>query len=140
MEVTMMEHDAYLELRRRLCGLSVAVTELYRKVAPPTREKWLSTQEVCEALHISQRALQNYRDRGIIPYSTIGSKFYYRETDVERVIREALIRRKYVGHYYEAIRRVQGTDGLDGANHARDRNGHETFAADDRSGALSDRR
>lgn len=39
MEVTMMEHDAYLELRRRLCGLSVAVTELYRKVAPPTREK-----------------------------------------------------------------------------------------------------
>ena len=47
MEVTMMEHDAYLELRRRLCGLSVAVTELYRKVAPPTREKWLSTQEVC---------------------------------------------------------------------------------------------
>ena len=53
MEVTMMEHDAYLELRRRLCGLSVAVTELYRKVAPPTREKWLSTQEVCEALHIS---------------------------------------------------------------------------------------
>ena len=46
-----------------------------------------------EALHISQRALQNYRDRGIIPYSTIGSKFYYRETDVERVIREALIRR-----------------------------------------------
>ena len=30
MEVTMMEHDAYLELRRRLCGLSVAVTELYR--------------------------------------------------------------------------------------------------------------
>lgn len=93
MEVTMMEHDAYLELRRRLCGLSVAVTELYRKVAPPTREKWLSTQEVCEALHISQRALQNYRDRGIISYSTIGSKFYYRETDVERVIREALIRR-----------------------------------------------
>ena len=93
MEVTMMEHDAYLELRRRLCGLSVAVTELYRKVAPPTQEKWLSTQEVCEALHILQRALQNYRDRGIIPYSTIGSKFYYRETDVERVIREALIRR-----------------------------------------------
>ena len=39
MEVTMMEHDGYLELRRRLCGLSVAVTELYRKVAPPTREK-----------------------------------------------------------------------------------------------------
>ena len=85
MEVTMMENDAYLELRRRLCGLSVAVTELYRKVAPP--------QEVCEALHISQRALQNYRDRGIIPYSTIGSKFYYRETDIERVIREGLIRR-----------------------------------------------
>ena len=39
MEVTMMENDASLELRRRLCGLSVAVTELYRKVAPPTREK-----------------------------------------------------------------------------------------------------
>lgn len=93
MDVTMIETDAYQELRRRLCGLSVAVTELYRKIAPPAREKWLSTQEVCEALHISQRALQTYRDRGIVPYSTVGSKFYYRETDIEQVIREALIRR-----------------------------------------------
>lgn len=39
MDITMIETDAYQELRRRLCGLSVAVTELYRKVAPPTREK-----------------------------------------------------------------------------------------------------
>ena len=39
MEVTMMENDAYLELRKRLCGLSVAVTELYREVDQPTREK-----------------------------------------------------------------------------------------------------
>ena len=39
MEVTMMENDDYLELRKSLCGLSVAVTELYRKLAPHTREK-----------------------------------------------------------------------------------------------------
>lgn len=93
MEVTMMENDAYLELRRRLCGLSVAVTELYRKVAPPTREKWLSTQEVCEALHISQRGFAELPRSGNHPVFHDRSKFYYRETDVERVIREALIRR-----------------------------------------------
>lgn len=42
--------------------------------------------EVCEILEISKRALQTYRDHGVLSFSRVGHKTYYRPQDVERVI------------------------------------------------------
>lgn len=39
--------------------------------------------DVCEKLGISKRTLQTYRDRGLLPYSQINHKIYYRTEDVE---------------------------------------------------------
>jgi len=50
------------------------------------KEKWLNNGEVCEILKISPRTLQSYRDNGILPYSQIGHKCYYRVEDVEQII------------------------------------------------------
>ena len=44
--------------------------------------KWLNGDAVMKELGISKRTLQNYRDKGILPYSTIGGKFYYNIRDV----------------------------------------------------------
>jgi hypothetical protein len=49
-------------------------------------EQWLNNREVCELLKISRRTLQSYRDTGILPYSQIGHKCYYRTSDVEQII------------------------------------------------------
>lgn len=35
-----------------------------------------------------------YRDNGLIPYSNIGGKFFYRETDIQEILNEGLIKRK----------------------------------------------
>ena len=51
-------------------------------------QKWLDNQEVCQLLNISKRTLQTYRDNGILPYSQIGHKMYYRPEDVERVLNQ----------------------------------------------------
>ena len=51
-------------------------------------EQWLSNREVCGLLGISQRTLQNFRDTGILPYSRIGHKCYYRVEDVERTVNQ----------------------------------------------------
>ena len=48
----------------------------------------------CLALGISKRCLQNYRDNGLIPYSNIGGKFFYREVDIQEILESGLTKRK----------------------------------------------
>jgi hypothetical protein len=52
-------------------------------------EQWLTNREACELLKISQRTLQSYRDTGMLPYSQIGHKCYYRVADVEKLINQS---------------------------------------------------
>ena len=44
-------------------------------------EIYLTGREVCEHLFVSPRTLQDYRDRGIIPYTQIAGKILYRLSD-----------------------------------------------------------
>lgn len=50
-------------------------------------QKWLDNQEVCELLKISKRTVQTYREKGLLPFSQIGHKMYYRPQDVEEVFK-----------------------------------------------------
>ena len=94
MELTIIETSAYLELKRQLSTLSVQVEDLARKMAPPVPDKWVDAQEVCLALGISKRCLQAYRDRGLVPCSHIGGKYFYRETDIQQIQEEGLIKNR----------------------------------------------
>lgn len=51
----------------------------------------MDAQEVCIALSISKRCLQIHRDKGLIPYSNIGGKFFYREIDIRQILEEGLV-------------------------------------------------
>lgn len=50
------------------------------------RNEWLDNQDVCQLLNISLRTLQSYRDRGILAYSMIGHKCYYKVNDIHLFI------------------------------------------------------
>ena len=54
-------------------------------------ENWLDSQEVCLLLGFSKRTLQYYRSRGWLAYSQIGSKIYYKSSDIERIIADSEI-------------------------------------------------
>jgi DNA-binding transcriptional MerR regulator len=49
---------------------------------------------VCRALNLSKRALQNYRGRGIIPSSMLGGKVYFRESDIDELMKSGLTKVK----------------------------------------------
>ena len=51
-------------------------------------EHFLMGKEVCERLYISPRTLQDYRDRGIIPYTQFAGKILYKASDLENVLDE----------------------------------------------------
>ena len=49
-------------------------------------EQFLTGKAVCERLYISSRALQEYRDRKIIPYTQFAGKILYKASDLERLL------------------------------------------------------
>ena len=49
-------------------------------------EDWIDNQDVMQVLHISPRTLQTLRSNGMLPFSRIGNKLYYRRQDLQRLL------------------------------------------------------
>lgn len=49
-------------------------------------KRFLSDAQLSERLGISRRTLQDYRDRGVLPYYRLDGKVLYDEDDIERFI------------------------------------------------------
>ena len=49
-------------------------------------EKWLDNQEVCLMIDITKRTLQTYKDKGLLPYSKLNRKNYYKRSDVQALL------------------------------------------------------
>ncbi|WP_435415107.1 helix-turn-helix domain-containing protein [Polaribacter aestuariivivens] len=52
------------------------------------KDTWLDNQDVMQTLHISKRTLQTFRTNGIIPFSKIQGKFYYKEADIKQILQD----------------------------------------------------
>ena len=59
-------------------------------------EHFLTSKEVCERLYISPRTLQDYRDRGIIPYTQFAGKILYKASDLEKMLKDDYREQKQV--------------------------------------------
>jgi hypothetical protein len=55
---------------------------------------WLNAEAVLLKMGICSRTLQNWRDNGTLPYSTIGGKFYYAQRDIEDLMDKNYVRSK----------------------------------------------
>ena len=53
-------------------------------------EKWLDNQEVCLMMKITKRTLQTYKDKGLLPYSKLNRKNYYKISDVQALLEAGL--------------------------------------------------
>lgn len=77
----------YKELAEAMrCAVQTA-DRLIAEVSPPLLgERYLTTEQVMTHFHISRRALQNYRDKGIIFYTSIGGTLLYPESEINEVL------------------------------------------------------
>jgi len=62
--------------------------------ALPEEHKWTDHQEICQTLNISKRTLDNYRERGLLPYSKIGGKVYYRPGDINDYLNKHIVKKE----------------------------------------------
>lgn len=92
MEVITIQSEAFQELVKKMDEIQ---TKLRAKEKEP-KEVWLDNQEFIQLLKISKRTAQHYRDTGMISFSQVGSKIYYRMNDVEELLKK---------HYNKAFKK-----------------------------------
>lgn len=57
-------------------------------------DEWLTSEEARKILGVSPKTWQNYRDRGIIPFSQTGRKIYVLRSDLDNYLKSHRISRK----------------------------------------------
>ena len=57
-------------------------------------DEWLSPEEARQILGVSPKTWQNYRDRGIIPFSQTGRKIYVLRSDLDNYLKSHRIERR----------------------------------------------
>lgn len=87
MEIITIEARTFEAMMVGFETLAKEVEVLYQQNGDKGMQKWLDNQEVCELLKISKRTLQTYREKGLLPFSQVGHKMYYRPQDVEKVFK-----------------------------------------------------
>lgn len=70
------------------------IEDLIKNVQPNTIDRWITNDEFCTLLCISNKTAQTYRDKGLISFSQIGNKIYYKMNHVNEFL-ESNIKPKF---------------------------------------------
>jgi len=90
MEIIAIESQAFQQI---INNLNEIKENLHKKGnQSPLSETWLDIQETCQLLKISKRTLQSYRDNGILSFSQIAGKIYFRAADIEEHLKKHYIK------------------------------------------------
>lgn len=92
MNCVLIETCACNDLQVHIQRLLERIAALRTLSDKPVASRWLSAEEVCKALSITKRALQYYRTAGIIPYTFIGNKVFFKEDDIRSLLEKNLIK------------------------------------------------
>lgn len=89
MDIIAIEEKTFELMKKRFEDFVMQVEKLCNQ---NQKTEWLNNEQVCEMLNISKRTLQSYRDNGTLPYSQIGHKCYYKQSDIENLIEQSQIK------------------------------------------------
>ena len=82
MNAIILSVQQYKELVNRLDVLNKKLEE--KQKSP--NDTFLDNQEFLQLMNISKRTAQSWRDEGKVSFSQIGSKIYYRMSDVQELL------------------------------------------------------
>ena len=87
MELIAIPKSVLNELTTELDELLQLTTDASKAyIAIFNEERWLDNQEVCLMLGITKRTLQSYKDKGLLSYSKLNRKNYYKFSDVQHLL------------------------------------------------------
>ena len=83
--------EAIILSKEQFEGLISKINDIHEKVnakSAPKQEVFLDNEEFIAMMKISRRTAQNWRDEGKISFSQVGSKIYYKLSDVEKLMQD----------------------------------------------------
>lgn len=83
MEVITLQSNVYREISDKIDAINQRLTKQEKE----PKDKWLDNQELMQLLKISKRTAQHYKDSGLISFSQVGNKIYYKLSDIEELLR-----------------------------------------------------
>lgn len=82
MEAIILSKNQYNELLKKIDELKTSLDEKQKN----PKDIFVDNQEFLQLMNISKRTAQTWRDEGVVSFSQIGSKIYYRMSDVEKLL------------------------------------------------------
>jgi hypothetical protein len=82
MNAVIISQENFDEVIKRLDKIQNEVSKIQFEPKDPI----LDNAQVCQILGLSKRSLCDYRSSGIISYSQIGAKIYYRLSEINRLL------------------------------------------------------
>ena len=92
MEIITFESKAYKELDNKITPIADYIFNHMEAESINEDEIWVDSYEVCTFLKISEKTLQRLRVAGTIAYSNIRGRYFYKISEVKRMLEERLIR------------------------------------------------
>lgn len=86
MEIVIIEKETFEALLSGITILTEKTNALHHRCNDKKMSNWLDGEDVCRQLRISPRTLQTLRDNRLIGFSQINRKFYYKPSEVERLL------------------------------------------------------
>lgn len=90
MEIVCIDLHACELLKRQIGKLTFEVAALKELYCTNPRDGWMDSADVCRTLGISKRTLQTWRNNGKIPYTMLGGKVYFKESDINELLQVGL--------------------------------------------------
>jgi len=90
--------DLILKLSQEIKTIKAYLQKYQKTRLERFNEAWIDGQDVMQSLHISKRTLQTLRDNGTLPYSRVNGKFFYKLSDIEKILEANYQPSKSAGH------------------------------------------
>lgn len=90
--------DLILKLSQEIKTIKAYLQQYQKTRLERFNEAWMDGQDVMQSLHISKRTLQTLRDNGTLPYSRVKGKFFYKLSDIEKMLEANYQPSKSAGH------------------------------------------
>ena len=96
MDVITIESKAYKEI---VAKIDVIANYVFSQEDTKNEDEiWVDSYEVCTFLQISDRTLQRLRAKGVVAFSNIGGRCYYKIGELKRLLEERLIKSNFLQH------------------------------------------
>ena len=92
MEIISFESKSYKDLDNKITAIADYIFNHTEAESTNEDEIWVDSYEVCTFLKISEKTLQRLRVAGTIAYSNIRGRYFYKISEVKRMLEERLIK------------------------------------------------